>query len=375
MKKFLASRINFVEQSVIRKIFEKTPPNSINLGLGEIQFPTPQIFLEYGKEVLDEGYIRYTPNAGLLELRETIAKYYEDQISSANICVTNGAEEAVFASIFCYVNPGEEVMLANPTFVAYETIIKMAQGIPVYFDLNPDAGFRLDKNSFLDKLSSKTKMIILNNPSNPLGIGFSEEEIDFILDICKKKNILLVVDEVYRELFLERRPTSILNKAENVIIISGLSKSHCMTGWRLGWAVTAKNELIKPIINAHQYISTCAPYVSQKVAVKALNKKGMESVKILREKLKQNRRMIFNFFSEELADFDILPNQFSPYLFVNVKSDDVEFAEKLSKKGVIVIPGSAFGSNGEKWIRISYALEPEKLKIALERIKKYLQIF
>ncbi|RLC50275.1 MAG: aspartate aminotransferase, partial [Candidatus Cloacimonadota bacterium] len=190
MKKFLASRINFVEQSVIRKIFEKTPPNSINLGLGEIQFPTPQIFLEYGKEVLDEGYIRYTPNAGLLELRETIAKYYEDRISSANICVTNGAEEAVFASIFCYVNPGEEVMLANPTFVAYETIIKMAQGIPVYFDLNPDAGFRLDKNSFLDKLSSKTKMIILNNPSNPLGIGFSEEEIDFILDICKKKNIL-----------------------------------------------------------------------------------------------------------------------------------------------------------------------------------------
>jgi len=373
MNKFLAERMNLVQKSVIRKIFEKTPPDSINLGLGEIQFPTPTLLLEYGKDILDEGFIRYTPNAGLPEVRQSISGYYENEIPFENICVTNGAEEAIFTTILCYINPGDEVMLANPTFVAYETIILIMKGIPVFFDLNPNENFRLDKDSFLRKLSSKTKMIILNNPSNPLGIGFSDDELDFIIQECERRKILVVVDEVYRELFLHERQPSVLGKAENVIVVSGLSKSHCMTGWRLGWAAASEKELILPIINAHQYISTCAPFVSQKVTLKALSEEGLQTVNELRKILAANRDFIFRFLKEEISDFEILENEYSPYFFVNVKGDDLRFAEELAAAGVIVIPGSAFGSNGKNWVRMSYALELQKLEIALKRIKNYLQ--
>jgi len=368
MNSYSADRVYDIDISEIRKIFDKTPKDSINLGLGEIQFPTPKIFTEYAREILLDGNISYTPNAGLKVLRESIANYYENKIDYENVCVTVGAEEAVFASIFCYINPGDEVLLANPTFVAYKTILKMTGGKARYFHLDPKKKFCLDKHSFLKQITDKTKMVILTNPSNPLGITFTPEEVNFIVSICSEKNILLVVDEIYRELYIREKPATMLDLHKNSLIISGVSKAYCMTGWRLGWIVSQNRKLIKTIVSAHQYICTCAPFISQKAALKALTTDGENVKEVLRMKLLDNRNYMINFLKENLPQSKILINSSSPYLFVNFGKDDKKLCKKLAENGVIVIPGSVFGSNGNGWIRISYGLEIEYLKIALERI-------
>ena len=368
MKNFLADRIKNIEKSEIRKIFDKAPDDSINLGLGEIQFPTPKILTDYAQEILEEGKFFYTPNAGLKELREAISGYYNKSIPD-NVCVTVGAEEAIFATLFSFINPGDEVLIANPTFLAYKTIIQMVGGIHFYFDLEPENNFKLKKDSFIQKISSKTKMVILNNPSNPLGICYKSDEINFIVKTCIENDILIVVDEVYRDLFLEKRPDTFLNFEGKIIVISGLSKSLCMTGWRIGWAISNHPELIKPIIVVHQYICTCAPYISQRVAIKALSKEGLKAQEDIRIKLKQNHDLLIKFIQNELPGSKILFNTSSPYLFINFGIDDVVLSKKSIEKGLIIIHGSAFGSNGKNWIRINYGLEKNKLINGLKKLR------
>ena len=362
-----------IKKSLIRQIFDSAPKNSINFGLGEIQFPTPKILCEYAKKILDDRNIRYTPNAGLFELREAISNYYQNIIPAENVCVTIGAEEAVYATLASILNPEDEVLLANPCFLAYGSIIEMLYGIPVYFNLEPQHNFKLDKESFLDGISSKTKAVLLNNPSNPLGIIFSEDEIKFILETCHKHNILIIVDEIYRELFLNEKTPSFLELTENVIVISGVSKSHCMTGWRLGWVASHQKDLIDKIITVHQYICTCAPFLSQKVAVKALSEEGMKSADEIRIKLKRNYEFMINYFDENHIEYKALKKASSPYFFVNFGIDDRKLSKKVLEKGVIVIPGTAFGSNGKNWIRINYGVEREILKKGLKIIIQILK--
>ena len=361
----ISTRLENAEISLIRKLINKAPENAINLGLGEIQFPTPKLLLKYAKEILNNGRINYTPNAGLPELCEAIAGYYNSTYAE-NICVTVGAEEAIFATLFSYLDQGDEILIVDPSYPAYKTIIEMLGGAPVYFDLDPQNDFKLDKNSFLSGISDATKMVILNNPSNPLGISFSQDEIEFIFETCYQKNILIVVDEVYRELFLQKRPDSLFERNGNIIIISGLSKSHCMTGWRIGWAISNKPELIKPIITAHQYICTCAPYLSQKVAVKALSAEGLKANEVIREKLRSNRDFILIKFNSFSQDIYILPSTSSPYLFVNLQLNDLLFAERLVASGVIVVPGCAFGNKGKGWLRINYGIETKLLEQGID---------
>jgi aspartate/methionine/tyrosine aminotransferase len=361
----ISTRLKNAEISLIRKLINKAPENAINLGLGEIQFSTPKFLLEYAKEVLNDGRIHYTPNAGLPELCETIAGYYNISFAD-NICITVGAEEAIFATLFSYLDPGDEVLIANPSYLAYKTIIEIIGGVPVYFDLDPKKDFKLDKNSFLASISNSTKMVILNNPSNPLGINFSADEIEFIIEICIQKNIIIVVDEVYRELFLQEKPDSLFERKGNIIVISGLSKSHCMTGWRIGWAISNKQELIQPIITVHQYICTCAPFLSQKVAVKALSVEGLKANKVIRKRLRSNREFILKKIKSFSQDIYILPNTSSPYLFVNLQLNDLLFAERLCASGVIVVPGCAFGNKGKGWLRINYGIEIKSLEQGID---------
>ena len=357
-----------IKKSLIRQIFDSAPKNSINFGLGEIQFPTPKILCEYAKEILDDRNIRYTPNAGIYELRKAIANYYQNIISAENTCVTSGSEEAVYATLASILNPEDEVLLANPCFLAYGSIIEMLNGIPVYFDLISQQNFKLNKDSFLDGISPKTKAVLLNNPSNPLGIIFSQDEIKFILETCHKHRILIIVDEIYRELFLNEKTPSFLELTENVIVISGVSKSHCMTGWRLGWVASHQKDLIDKIITAHQYICTCAPFLSQKVAIKALSEEGMKSTDEIRIKLTRNYEFLIKYFDENHIEYKALKKASSPYFFVNFGIDDRELSKVLLEKGVIVIPGTAFGSNGKNWIRINYGVEREILKKGLKII-------
>ncbi len=363
-----ASRIAGIEKSALRQLIDKAPPDSINLGLGEIQFPTPEVITNRAIDVIRQGNIRYTPNAGLPELQKAIADYYELPLNK-NVCVTSGAEEAVFASLFSFIDNGDEVLIANPTYIAYKTIIGMLGGVAVEFDLDPSSNFELNCNDFTNKISSKTKVLLLNNPSNPTGRCFSEEEIDFMVSKCNENNILIIVDEIYRELYIEKRPTTFLNKTGKIIVISGLSKSHCMSGWRIGWTVSNDPKLIKPIIISHQYICTCAPYISQKVAITALSVKGMEAQNNIRLKLKINRKFVLEHFEQFLPDLSILNNTSSPYLFINVKSDTMLIINELFKNRLIVMPGVIFGSNGKNWIRLNYAIDKKKLAKGMHLIK------
>ncbi len=184
----IAERMKGIEKSELRKLFDQAPPASINLGLGEVQFPTPKVITDIAIEVLKQRNIRYTPNAGLPELQNAISEYYHISLNN-NVCVTVGAEEAIFASLFSYITPGDEVMIANPTYVAYKPIIKMLGGIAVEFDLDPATNFELDIADFEKKITSKTKILLLNNPSNPTGRCFSPKEIDFMISKCNENNI------------------------------------------------------------------------------------------------------------------------------------------------------------------------------------------
>jgi len=363
---FLASRLNSVSQSSIRKIFEEAPENAINMGLGELQLPTPQSITDHIQKILAKGYVPYTPNAGTPELIEAVKHYYSP-VQNTDVCVTTGAEEALFTSVLGFVEPGEEVLIPDPGFVAYKSIVQIAGGIPVHYNLKPENGFHLDRYEMIKKITPRTKMIIICNPSNPLGTVLTPEEVDFLLEISDKKKILLLVDEIYREMYLKEKPDTFLGKGKYIQVVSGLSKSHCMTGWRIGWLAAAQ-EFIQPIIPLHQYICTCAPYISQKAAEFALSYEGERAGEEIRSYLVENYKYIERKLSDELPSLEFIDPAASPYLFLNVKKDEIPIVENLSDSGIISIPGRVFGENGRNWIRVSYGMKLELLKEATDRI-------
>jgi aspartate aminotransferase len=366
--KYLNARIQTIGKSEIRKIFEAAGPDVVNLGLGEIQFPTPKTFLEYGKKVLDEGFISYTPNAGLPESRKAVSEYYNGVIPPENICLSVGGEEALFAVASVFIDSGDEVLIANPTFVAYESLIKMNNGTPVYFDLDPENDFKLNKEDIVSKINCNTKMMILCNPANPMSTSYNAEEADFLIDLCEKNDIILIADEMYRDLYLDEKPVSFAGRSKNIITVSGLTKSHCMSGWRIGWIAVTNPDFITNIIVAHQYICTCAPFLSQRILVPALSETGMKEVENIRLKLKANRDFAYDYLTKEIPYIKIAKSTSAPYLFFSIGKDDKELSMKFAESGVLVIPGSAFGSIGKNWIRLSFALDKDKLKKGLEII-------
>jgi aspartate aminotransferase len=366
----IADHMNSVKKSAIREIFDSSPVDAVNLGLGEIQFPLPDFLKQIAAEIVSSKKIGYSTNAGLIELRKAICDYYQHEFND-NVCVTAGAEEALFATLFSYLNKGDEVLIADPTFLAYKTIVEMLGAKAASFSLDPQNEFAVNEKSLRTAATAKTKAIILCNPSNPLGITLKDHEIDLIVDICRENNILLIVDEVYRELFLNELPRSFMNTDLDAIIISSLSKSHCMSGWRIGWAISKQQELIAPIIKAHQYICTCAPTVSQQLAIEALSTEGIKAKEEIRLQLLENRIIAIDYLNSNTIEY--LPNTSSPYLFIKINSYDWNVAKELSQNGVVVIPGSAFGSNGKGFIRINYGIEQYQLLLGLKIFSNYLK--
>lgn len=354
MTSFVADKFNGVGKSALRKIFESAPAEAINFGIGEIQFPTPKLFLKEAERILREENLRYTPNAGLLSTREAIASYYQQVIDAKNVCITVGAEEAVYATLKAIINPGDQILISDPAFLAYQTIIGFLGGETVKFDLLPKQEFAIDFDDLLSNITTKTKALILTNPSNPMGKILSKEELEMLISICRKNEILIICDEVYKELYVNKPSSSMLNLYEHSVVISSLSKSHCMSGWRLGWAVSRNSELVQAITVAHQYIATCAAYLAQRVAVLALSPSGLAEVNKLRLQLNMNRKYLLGKLSETSTEF--LLNDASPYLFIKTRVDDYELSFNFINKGLIVIPGSIFGKNGQGWIRVNYGI-------------------
>lgn len=354
-----------MEKSIIRQIFDSALPDSVNLGLGELQFPMPEYLHSEAVKILFEEDIRYTPNAGLINSRKAIASQYKNT-DYQQVVITNGAQEAIYATLKTLLNPGDEIILPDPAFSAYESIVKSIGAIPKFYRLDERRNFALDNESLFSLVTPKTKAILINTPGNPTGISFNETELNVIANCCRINDLYLISDEIYRNLYLENKALSAYDFYHKTIVISGLSKSHCMTGWRVGWLV-APLEIAQQINVTHQYISTCANYLGQRLCEYAFT----EQASLFQRELRAILRVNYRTFNDILSNLVLNKSDSAPYIFINIHKDGYEFAKEMLKYKVIVIPGVAFSKRLTNWIRVSYALPEEELIIGAKILKMY----
>lgn len=365
----VAQRLANIELSLIRQINALATPLSINLGIGEPNVEPDETLRAFAVSAAATGSWHYTPNAGTLSLRKLIAG--ESGFDpTTEVCVTAGTEEALFSIMQAFVDPGDEVLVPNPGFLSYGTLARIAGATPVGYELEPP-DWRVDVDALLRRITHKTKMIVVNSPSNPLGSVIDRESLERIANAGP----LIVSDEVYREIWYETPPPSMLGMSRNVIVVGGMSKSHAMTGLRLGW-IRAREELMTPVVTAHQYIATCASAFSQSVAESILSDESWNHAWLdeVRAQFRMQRETALFSIAREL-DVTIPPPAGAFYAFVPVPScDTITFARTLATDAaVLVIPGVAFGSMGEGFVRLSYAAPLDAIGTGIERIGRWLR--
>jgi aspartate/methionine/tyrosine aminotransferase len=363
-----AKRLQNIELSLIRQINALATPLSVNLGIGEPNVEPDETLRAFAMKAASTGSWHYTPNAGTLALRKLIAGERFDPRNE--VCVTAGTEEALFSIVQAFVDPGDEVLVPNPGFLSYATLVRIAGATPITYDLEPP-DWRIDFDALLRRITTKTKLIVVNSPSNPLGSVIDHETLQRIAGA----GLLVVSDEIYREIWYERPPPSMVGMSENVIVVGGMSKSHAMTGLRLGW-VLAGEALMTPIVTAHQYIATCASAFSQSLAESILSDDGWSQswLERVRAQFHAQREAALFAIARELEV--TIPSPVGAfYAFVPVPScDTVNLARTLATDAaVLVIPGVAFGSRGEGFVRISYAASLDAIGTGVERIGRWLR--
>ena len=364
----IAKRLDGIELSLIRQINALATPLSTDLGIGEPNLEPDETLRTLAERAV-RGSWRYTANAGTPALRAHIAEQSGADPKS-EVCVTAGTQEALFAIAQAFIDPGDEVLIPDPGFVAYETLVRFAGGVPVPYPLAAPE-WVLDLAAIETRITGRTKAIVVNSPSNPTGMALTEAELDAIAGL----GILVISDEVYREIHYGERPPSMLGRSKQAIVVSGLSKSHAMTGLRLGWAI-APEALMIPIIRAHQYIATCASAFSQHLAElifenESWNRRWLERA---REQFRVQRDIALSAV-EQQCHVAVPPPAGAFYLFVPVPSrDSVGLAKALATEAaVLTIPGVAFGASGEGFLRLSYAAPEEVLLSGIRRIGQYLE--
>ncbi|MGH7455614.1 MAG: pyridoxal phosphate-dependent aminotransferase, partial [bacterium] len=313
--------------------------------------------------------------AGLLELRQAIADYYGDVAKYENVCVTNGSQEALFVALMALINPGDEVLCPDPGFVAYPTLVRMAGGRPIFYKFRAKYDFEFSVEDFKRKVSDKTRAVIVNTPSNPTGRTLPPIDLVCMANILAQagSKAIVLADEIYSEIYFGRCPTSITAFYPQTLVISGLSKSHAMTGWRLGW-VFGDPEIIRHLIVLHQYATTCASTVSQRAALAAFTEEGRTAQENLRAELRARRDFLVAQIDAQLAEFKL--NRIIPdgafYLMLDISpfGKSFEIAEHLLNYKVITIPGAAFGEQTEGWLRLSFATDFDTILEGVRRIKQ-----
>ena len=353
--------------------------DAISLGVGEPDFDTPWHIREEGIYSLEQGRTFYTSNAGLKELKEEICKYLKKsqniKYNEHEVFITVGGSEAIDVALRAMLDPGDEVLIPQPSYVSYEPCTILAGGKPVIIELKEDNEFRLTKEELLNAITDKTKILVLPFPNNPTGAIMEKEDLVDIAEVVKEKDLYVLSDEIYSELTYSGKHVSIASlpgMKERTVLINGFSKAYAMTGWRLGYAA-APEAILEQMLKIHQFAIMCAPTTSQYAAVEAL-RNGAPDVKKMRDSYNQRRRFLLNEF--EKIGFDCFTPYGAFYTFPSIKkfgmSSD-EFAERLLKEQkVAVVPGTAFGACGEGYLRISYAYSIEDLKLALERIAAFI---
>lgn len=381
--KVLSDKIKKIKPSGIRKYFDiaETMEGVISLGVGEPDFSTPWIIRKAAIQVLERKQIVYGANKGIELLRKTICdrikkKCGVEYCSENEIIVTVGGSEAIDLAIRGIVDPGDEVLVVEPCFVCYAPLVELMGGVAVPVPTRIENNFKLTLDDFKDKVTDRTKMIIMPFPNNPTGAVMTREDLEPIAEFLRDTNIMVLSDEIYSELTYGRKHTSIIEldgMKERTIYVNGFSKAYAMTGWRLGY-VTAPEPIISQIAKIHQYGIMCSPYISQNAAVEALNSCDSEIAK-MRDEYDTRRRYLVNEFNR------IGLTCFNPegafYAFPCIKSTGLtseEFCERLLyEEKVAVVPGSAFGESGAGYVRISYAYSLKHLMEAMNRIERFVK--
>lgn len=383
MRNPLSEQVVNIKPSGIRKFFDivSEMKDAISLGVGEPDFDTPWHIREEGIYSLEKGRTFYTSNAGLKELKEEICHYLLRRISvdydyRKEVIVTVGGSEAIDIALRAVINPGEEVLIPQPSYVSYLPCAVLADAVPVVIELKAENEFRLTREQLLAHITPKTKVLILPFPNNPTGAIMEKKDLEEIAEVIIEKDILVISDEIYSELTYGVEHVSIASlpgMKERTILINGFSKAYAMTGWRLGYAA-GPADIIEQMIKIHQFAIMCAPTNSQYAAVEAL-RNGDKDIEIMREAYDQRRRYLVHTLREMGLEC------FEPfgafYVFPCIKkfglSSD-EFATRLlNEEKVAIVPGTAFGECGEGFLRISYAYSLEDLKRALERLERFVK--
>lgn len=381
MRNPLSKKVVEIKPSGIRKFFDivNEMDDVISLSVGEPDFDTPWHIRDEGIYSLEKGRTFYTSNAGLKELKEEIANYLKRKQGvsydpKTEVLVTVGGSEAIDGALRAMLNPGDEVLIPQPSFVSYEPCTILADGVPVIIELKAENEFRLTAQELEAAITDKTKILVLPFPNNPTGAIMEKEDLEAIAEVVIKNDIYVISDEIYSELTYKEKHISIVEipgMQERTILINGFSKAFAMTGWRLGYACGPK-AILEQMLKIHQFAIMCAPTTSQYAAVEAL-RNGDEDVEEMREAYNQRRRYLMHAFREMGLEC------FEPfgafYVFPCIKEFGItseEFATRfLKEEKVAVVPGTAFGDCGEGYLRISYAYSLENLKIAIGRLADF----
>ena len=381
---FINKRILDIKPSGIRRFFSiaEEMDNVISLGVGEPDFLTPWHIRQKGIENLERGATRYTANAGLIELRKEISKFYNNKYNieydpKNEVMVTVGGSEGIDMCIRSLVCPGDEVLVVEPSFVCYKPIVEMCGGVAVPIETKNENNFRLTAKELEDAITDKTKLLVLPYPNNPTGAVMRKDDLVAISRVIKSHNLFVLSDEIYSELTYGDQShfsiASVTGMKERTVVINGFSKTYSMTGWRLGYAL-GPEPVIKQMTKLHQYAIMSAPTNSQHAAIEAL-RNGDEDIQKMLIDYDMRRRYTVNAFRE--IGLDCFEPEGAFYIFPCIKSTGLsseEFCEKLiMSKRVAVVPGNAFGDCGEGFIRVSYCYSIENIKEAVRRIGEFVK--
>ncbi|MFL6374461.1 MAG: pyridoxal phosphate-dependent aminotransferase [Pyrinomonadaceae bacterium] len=369
-----ARRMQGLQPTLIRQFFERALPDSINFGLGEPDNPTPEFMRREAARVAIEEQNGYTSHPGIPALRDKIAEQYPHlNLKRTDVVVTCGSQEAMTAAFLCLIDAGDDVLLPNPSFPAYDACARIAQGNPIYYRLPADKDFAFDIDEFKRQITPKTKAAVVISPSNPTGKILTPEDLKQIAAALDGTGIYLISDEIYSDLYFGERPHSASEYYDKTIIVSGLSKSLSMTGWRLGWVASSQSEVVNTIQVLHGFLTVCTSAITQKASLLAWTPEAEEAKRAARELYKKRGEFLVDLLNKELGLKATSPEgAFYTMLDVRPIGDDIEVAEKCLQNRVITVPGVAFGDEARGFLRLSFCNTEERMAEGVRRMKEAL---
>jgi len=370
----LPKRMRGLKPTLIRQFFERALPDSINFGLGEPDLPTPQFLRDEAARISRDEQNGYTSHPGIPALRDLIAEQYPHlNLPRTGVVVTCGSQEAMTDAFMCVVEEGDEVLLPDPSFPAYDACTRIAQGVPVYYKMPADTDFAFDISNFKSQITDKTKAAVVISPSNPTGKILSEQNLRDIAEALKDTGIYLISDEIYSDLYFGDRPRSASEYYDKTIIVSGLSKSLSMTGWRMGWAASKDAAIMEAIQVLHGFTTVCTSTITQKASLLGWTDEAEAAKQNARDVYRKRGAFLVDLFDKELGLKATSPEgAFYTMLDVRSLGDDIEIAERCLQNRVVTVPGVAFGQEAKGFLRISFCNTEDKMTEGVRRMKEAL---